>query len=403
MQDVPRARVKGPLAPFADEFRAELDRLGYTENTREYKINQVAGLSRWLDSHGLGVADITEARVEAFFTVFAAGRKRTPTVVAMGPLLGWLRRQGAIGPEATAAVSALDELMVRYRRWMVHDRGLADRTAGRYEQTARRFLSERVEMDAGCSIEELDTSAVTGFLLAEASRGLATKSLNSYVAGLRSLLRFLHVEGLTRTGLADAVPPVSTHWRDTTTPPTMSATTVQELLASCDRAAPAGARDFAMLTVIARLGLRAAEIAGLKLDDIDWRAGEVAVRGKGRRVDRLPLPADVGDALAGYLSGHRPKAESRAVFVTVVAPWRPLLPTAVSQMVWRQCVRSGVTPVRAHRLRHALASELLAQGVKLVDISQVLRHRDLATTAVYAKVDHRALRELALPWPEVTR
>ena len=164
-----------------------------------------------------------------------------------------------------------------------------------------------------------------------------------------------------------------------------------------------GARDYAMLTVIARLGLRAAEVAGLVLSDLDWRAGEVAVRGKGRRGDRLPLPADVGEAVAAYLSEHRPPANSRTVFLSAVAPWRALGSTAVSQMVWRQCVRANVAPVRAHRLRHALASELLAQGVKLVDISQVLRHRDLATTAVYAKVDHRALRDLALPWPAVTR
>lgn len=158
-----------------------------------------------------------------------------------------------------------------------------------------------------------------------------------------------------------------------------------------------------MLTVIARLGLRAAEIAGLRLSDLDWRVGELTVRGKGRRSDRLPLPVDVGEALVGYLAQHRPKADSRSVFVTVVAPWRPLRSTAVSQVVWRQCVRAGLPPVRAHRLRHALGAELLTQGVALVEISQVLRHRDLATTAVYAKVDHAALRGLALPWPAVTR
>lgn len=402
MQKVPHARVEGPLAPFADGFRAELDRLGYTGHSREIKLYDVAGLSRWLDARGLGVKDIDEALAASFYVDYGANRQTVPTVRTMRPLLTWLRGQGLIAAEAVAPVNAVDELVARYRRWMLNDRGLAARTIGRYEKTAHRFLSARAEVVGGCGVDGIDGSAVTEFLLSEASRGLAVGSVQGRVAELRSLLRFLHVEGLTGAGLVDAVPPVA-GWRDTATPPTMPVAEVRALLASCDRSTLPGARDHAMLTVIARLGLRAAEIAGLELGDLDWRAGELAVRGKGRRVDRLPLPADVGEALAGYLSEHRPRAETRAVFVTVVAPWRPLRSTAVSQTVWRQCIRAGVSPARAHRLRHALASELLAQGVALVDISQVLRHRDLATTAVYAKVDHASLRELALPWPAVTR
>jgi site-specific recombinase XerD len=158
-------------------------------------------------------------------------------------------------------------------------------------------------------------------------------------------------------------------------------------------------RDYAMLLLLARLGLRAAETAALSLDDLRWRAGEVVVRGKARREDRMPLPADVGDAVAGYLLQARPQAQSRAVFLTILAPHRPLWPTAVSQMVWRQSLRAGLAPIRAHRLRHALATDLLDRGVRLPEIAQVLRQRDLATAAVYAKVDHTALRELALPWP----
>jgi site-specific recombinase XerD len=379
-----------------------LDRLGYTEHTREFKLYEVAGLSRWLDARGFGVEDVNEERVSSFLVEYGANRKTVPTVWAMRPLLGWLRGQGLIAPQLVETGGSVEALVLRYRRWMLNDRGLAARTIGRYEQTARRFLSERAEVVGDCGLDGLDGSAVTAFLLAEGSRGLAVGSVKGRVAELRSLLRFLHIEDLTGPGLVEAVPPVA-GWRDTSTPPTMPVAEVRALLASCDRTTLAGARDLAMLTVIARLGVRAAEIAGLELGDIDWRAGEVAVRGKGRRVDRLPLPADVGEALAGYLSEHRQRAGTRAVFVTVVAPWRPLRSTAVSQTVWRQCIRAGIAPVRAHRLRHALASELLAQGVKLVDISQVLGHRDLATTAAYAKVDHASLRELALPWPAVTR
>lgn len=402
MQKIPRARVKGPLAPFADGFRAELDRLGYTDLSREVKIRQVAGLSRWLDGEGLGVGDITEARVVASLVVSGGGRKQPPTLWAMRPLLVWLRNEGVIALEPVEPGGAVDELIVGYRRWMAHDRGLAERTIGRYEQTAWRFLSGRAAVVGGCGVSGLDGAAVNGFLLAEGSRGLAVGSMKGRVGELRSLMRYLHVAGLTGAGLVDAVPPVA-GWRGTTVPPTMATTDVRALLESCDRSTPTGARDYAMLKVIARLGLRAAEVAGLVLSDLDWRAGELTVRGKGRHADVLPLPTDVGEAVAAYLSEYRPPAESRTVFLTAVGPWRALRSTAVSEMVWRQCSRANVTPVRAHRLRHALASELLAQGVKLVDIAQVLRHRDLATTAIYAKVDHRALRDLALDWPAVTR
>jgi integrase/recombinase XerD len=213
------------------------------------------------------------------------------------------------------------------------------------------------------------------------------------------------VKGLTESALAEAVPPVPPvpGWKDTAVPHRMSSVAVRVLLDSCDRATPTGKRDFAMLVLLARLGLRAAEVAGLDLGDLDWRAGEVVVRGKARREDHLPLPADVGEALAAYLIEARPRVESRTVFLTVAAPPRPMWPTSVSQMVWRQCRRAGLTPVRAHRLRHALATDLLDRGVTLPEIAQMLRQRDLATTAVYAKVDHAKLRELAPPWPAVAR
>lgn len=396
MKNVLWARVRGPLAPFADGFRAELDRLGYTPASREYKVNQMANLSRWLEGEGLGVSDVDAVRVEAFLSSFGAKRKQAPTEWAMRPLLGWLRAQGVIGVAPAAARGPLDDLIDDYRHWMAADRALAARTIGRYEQTARRFLEAR-----GVRVAERVTGeAVTAFLLAEVARGLAPGSLQGRVAELRSLLRFLYLRGLISTALAGTVPPVP-GWKDRAVPPRLDAAQVRALLDSCARATPTGKRDFAMLMLLARLGLRAAEVAWLVLDDIDWRAGEVVVRAKAHREDRLPLPADVGEALATYLVEVRARVECRAVFLTVVAPHRPLWSTAVSQMVWRQCSRAGLTPVRAHRLRHALATDLLARGASLPEIGQVLRHRDLATTAAYAKVDHSALRELALPWPAV--
>lgn len=396
-----RARVPGPLAPFADGFRAELERRGYTPASREYKVNQVARLSRWLESEGLGAADVTTERVATFLAVFGATRKQPPTLWAMRPLLEWLRAEGVIDADPVVPPGRLDSLLADYRRWMVEDRGLAERTIGRYEATARRFLAGRLQNGAGAGVDGLSGDAVTAFLLAEAARGVRLGSLQGRVAELRSLLRFLYVAGLTDAALADSVPPVP-GWKQTRVPPRMAADDVETLLVSCDPATSTGKRDLAMLLLLARLGLRSAEVVGLELDDLDWRAGELVVRGKGRREERMPMSPEVGDALAAYLTGARPPAATRTVFVTVVAPHRPLGQNTVSQMVWRQCARAGLRRVRAHRLRHALATDLLDRGATLPEIGQVLRHRDLATTAVYAKVDHAKLRELALAWP-VTR
>lgn len=188
-------------------------------------------------------------------------------------------------------------------------------------------------------------------------------------------------------------------------PPTMNATDVQLLLDSCDRRTASGVRDFAMMTLVARLGLRSIEIARLELRDVDWRAGELVIRGKGRRHDRLPLPIDVGEAMVAYLSRGRAAqgVGVRHLFLTCLAPRGPIRADLVGDVVQRACQRAGLPRVGPHRLRHALAAELLRQGAGLVAISQVLRHQDLATTALYAKVDLGALRRVALPWPGALR
>jgi len=391
-------KVPGPLAVLADGFRAELDRLGYTPSSREFKLAEVAKLSAWLESRGLGVGDICRARIEEFLSDLAAWPGRAPTLVAMRPLLAWLGRLGLARDDPPPAPGPLDALMGRYRRWMVTDRQLAARTIRRYEQGARLFLKSQARQGGNpAGVEGLSEQAVTAFLLAEASRGLSAKSLQGRVAELRSLLRFLYLQAMITTALGEGVPPVP-GWKDTAVPRRLAATEVQELLASCDRATASGKRDLAILLLLARMGLRAAEVAGLELDDFDWRAGELVVRGKAGHRDRMPLPAEVGEAVAAYLLQARPGAESRVVFLTLRPPLRPMGHTTVSQVVWRQCRIAGVEPVRAHRLRHALATELLSRGVRLPEIAQVLRQRDLATTAVYAKVDYSALRELALPW-----
>ncbi len=391
-------KVSGPLAELADGFRTELEDLGYTEGSREFKIAEAARLSDWLEAHGLGVADICLARLEEFLADWAVRSTRVPTLVAMGPLLVWLRGQGLCAAEPSPTVTPLDELLECYHYWLVTERQLASRTIRRYEQLARLFLGERALLGFGpAGIDGLDEEAVTTFLLAQAASGLAAQSLQGRVAELRSLLRFLFLRTLIPTQLGEGIPAVP-GWKDTGVPYRMAAADVQLLLQSCDRETVAGMRNFAILLLLARLGLRAAEVSGLKLEDFDWQVGELVVTGKGWHRDRMPLSNEVGEAVASYLSKARPTVRDRVVFLTLVAPMRQMGSTAVSQTVWRQCRIAGLQPVRAHRLRHSLATELLSRGVKLPEIAQVLRHRDLATTAVYAKVDHRALGELARPW-----
>ena len=238
---------------------------------------------------------------------------------------------------------------------------------------------------------------MVAFLLRESER-VSVGSAKGRVAELRSLLKFLFVRGLTPRLLTTAVPPVA-GWRETGIPKALPAGHVPLLLDSCDRGDPVQARDYAILMLVARLGLRSIEVARLELGDIDWRGGRIIVRGKGSREDGMPLPTDVGRALAEYLADVRPQTSLRSVFISCKAPRRGIRPDLVSDVTRRACDRAGLPRVGAHRLRHTLATEMLRRGVKLVDIGQVLRHRDLATTALYAKVDVATLRSIALPWP----
>ena len=268
-------------------------------------------------------------------------------------------------------------------------------------------------MDAGVlELGALTGADVNSFLLREVGR-VSAGSAKGRVAELRSVLRFLYLQGRTPSWLGTAVPPVG-GWRlASLPPPALTPADVQSLLDGCDRGTDVGVRDFAIIMLVARLGLRSIEVARLELRDVDWRAGELVVRGKARRQDRLPLPVQVGEALVAYLSSGRtpdraPNGANGAnrapgggghLFLTCRAPRGPIRPDLVGDVVERACVRAGLPPVGPHQLRHALAAQLLRRGAGLVAIGQVLRHQDLATTALYAKVDLDALAAVAQPWP----
>jgi integrase/recombinase XerD len=244
----------------------------------------------------------------------------------------------------------------------------------------------------------VDVAEVRGFVVEVCPR-LGRRAAQLTVVALRALLRFLHLEGVLERSLAGAVPSVA-GWRLSGLPKRLEPGAVDALLDSCDRSAVIGLRDLAILTVLARLGLRAGEVAALSLEDIDWRAGELIVRGKGARSERLPLPDDVGEAIVGYLRDGRPAtAQDRAVFVRVRAPHHRLSPGGVTFVVRAAARRAGLGLVHAHRLRHTAASEMLRCGATLPEVGQVLRHRHASSTAIYAKVNREALRQIARPWP----
>ena len=394
-------RRPGRLGPFVDGYRVWLLEAGYTPQTVRAMLKDLGSLGRWMDVESVEVGALTVTAIESFLADRrAAGRQRVPTVRALRSMQTYLREVGVMGAEQAPTLPPVETLVVEYRGWLIADRGLAAMTVLRYETLARRFLTARVTPADEFGVANLDGAVVSRFLLGECGR-VCLGSAKGKVAELRSLLRFLHVRGFTARSLAESVPGVA-GWRETTVPPTMPQSDIEALLVSCDRSTLDGARDHAMLMLLARLGLRSIEIARLQLDDLDWRAGDLLVRGKARRDDRLPIPADVGTALAGYLA-LRGRHESRNVFLTLRAPTRPIRADLVGDVVQRHCRQAGVPHVGPHRLRHTLATRMLAAGAALSDISQVLRHSDLATTAVYAKVDLGRLRQVARSWPGAAR
>ena len=395
-------RKPGGLGPQVEGYRAWLEQRGYTPDTVRNMLKELGQVGRWLMLGNLEAEQLDEQGIAAFICARrAAGYRRVPGPRAMMPLLSYLREVGIVA-EAPLLATPLGVLLAQYRSWLVDERGLAPSTVLRYGNTARRFLTEQTVVGGVCTPSVLTGRDVNEFLLRECAR-VSAGSAKGRVAELRSVLRFLYLQEITPLRLGTAVPPVG-GWRlATLPPPAMSTTDVQLLLDTCDRVTPVGVRDFAMMMLIARLGLRSIEIARLELRDVHWRVGELVVRGKARRQDRLPLPAEVGEALVAYLSNGRNPADAVHLFLTCRAPRGPIRADLVGDVVERACIRAGLPKVGPHRLRHALAGELLRQGAGLVAISQVLRHRDLATTALYAKVDLDALRQVAQPWPGICR
>jgi site-specific recombinase XerD len=392
-----RLRV-GPLASYLDAYLKHIEHQGFLPSSVPMQMYGIARFSNWLQARQLGVQQVDEATIERFL-------KRDPGTVhssesaPLRRLLGILREMGLAPVKPPEPRNCQQRFVDEYRRYLLQERGLAKTSLVNYVPFAEQLLSDRFGQSA-MDLAELTAQDVTKFLQDHA-RQLSPGRAKLLVSALRSFLRYLRHHGEISIDLAGCVPPVAA-WSFSTVPKFLPAGTVQRVLDQCERDSPDGKRNYAVLLLLARLGLRACEIVALSLDDIDWDNGRITIRCKGGRWAQLPLPADVGEAIAIYLRAGRPRCVCRHVFLRHRAPLRGFGDSiTVSTIVRRALIRAGIDSARkgAHLFRHTLATDLLREGASLDEIGELLRHRSPNTTAVYAKVDLTALRTLALPWP----
>lgn len=396
------AQAVCPCDVLLQNFEGELLQQGYKPSTVLRKKRLFADLNDWLQAQGLSAGDLSYELADRFlFDRRSAGYARHKTLETLRPILDCLHRLKLAPPlEAPVPEGPASVILERYRRFLTVERSLVAATVNRYIDRLHPFLESRKSAgDLTLGLGNLTPADVTAFVVArcpQLNNGVAKLT----VTALRSFLGFLHLDGVTERSLVHAVPKVLRR-RLAGLPKGIEPEQVRRLLAACDARTPVGCRDLAILTLLVRLGLRRGEVAGLRLDDIDWRAGTISVRGKGNCHERVPLPPDVGHRVAEYLQHARPTdAQGRTVFVRYFAPHHSLSTTRVSTIVSDAAKRAGIGRVHAHRLRHTAATELLRAGASLLEIGQLLRHRRAATTAIYAKVDCDRLRLIARPWPE---
>lgn len=394
----------GPLAPHVDAFAACLVREGYAADTVRTKCRLVADLSLWLKERKIRLARLNEERVGQFHIERRRrfGSRRIDPATAH-QVLRFLRDRGNIPtPPEKIDRTPLGCLTRDFEQFLSSERGLSQSASISYLGTARAFLVERFGSEA-VRLETLCPQDVNRFIVRQGQR-VSRFRAKLIVTALRCFLRFLYQRGATTRDLAAAVPGVAA-WRLSHLPKSLPPEQVRRLLESCDRSTPAGERDYAILLLLARLGLRAGEVVAMTVDDFDWERGEFVVRGKGPRLERLPLPKDVGSAIVQYLCHARPTCATRQVFIRTTAPRRGFSGSAaICDVVRRALDRAGLNPdfKGAHLLRHSLATDLLRRGASLSEIGHLLRHRQPNTTQIYAKVDIAALRGIALRWPGAT-
>lgn len=391
----------GPLGDYIEAFAQELSDRGYAVWTAKYAMRLLADLSTWLEQTGRTVTELDEQAIDAFLQHrYQSHRQHREDKGTLAIVLAYLRSQGVLAPVAERQEDdGASSIRGAFHQHLISQRDLAPSTVQTYLDTVRRFLDWRFGTHSP-QFDKLCAQDVNDFMLEQARRYSAGHT-QLIASALRCFLRFLRQTGDIAMDLARYVPAPARR-QLSGLPKYMPAEDVERLLQSIDQDGPQGRRDYAIVLLLARLGLRANEVATLRLEDVDWAAGELIIHGKGGRVERLPLPWDVGEALSHYLCDARPRCSARQVFLCLRAPRRGFCNgSAVGTIVRRALARTNLHPPHqgAHLLRHSLATRLLRNGASLAEIGELLRHRNLDTTRIYAKVDERALGMLAAPWP----
>lgn len=399
-----RLGTEGPLAPYFQLYCEFLAAQKYSEVSFCKKTFIVSEYSRWLGTQDIAASEITSDHEAAFLRARSQYRVIKPCdPYSLRGISNWLTDRGVIqSPEVSKSETSKREAILReYAAWLREERGLAPCSVKGLTGYVDRFLRTICDSDDP-QLSAITVAQVIEYIQVNAPRGQSFSTAKNIVTSLRSFFRFALSRGHVQTDLAAAVPSVP-GWSQASIPRAMSAEGVRTLLgASRTWRTPAGRRDHAILMLLARLGLRAGELVNLELDDIDWEQGWLRVRGKGRSERPMPLPHDVGEALVAYLKEGRPVSRNRRVFLHSRVPYQGFTTASgICQLVRRAINRAGVD-VRgtgSHQLRHALAVDMLQQGLSLGEIGQLLRHRTPEATRRYAKVDLAGLRAVALPWP----
>jgi site-specific recombinase XerD len=391
---------QGPLNDYLDAYAAAVAEQGYTHDSIRQQIVVIADFSRWLKQKQIVAQALNSNVVKRYLRLRRRQQRlRRGEPKTLARLLAMLCQKGVVKQQLPVAVNSRTRITNEFRCYLLQERGLSPSTLLNYVPVAEQFLAERFHNTAP-NFAMIRATHVTGFVLRHA-RQLSPVRAGLMVTALRSLFRYLRHRGLIATDLAACVPTVP-NWSLSTLPRFLPAAKVERVLDCCDRSTAVGRRNHAILLLLARLGVRAGEVVGLRLDDIDWNTGQITIRGKGDKSAQLPLATDVGAALATYLRHDRPRSATRSVFLRHRAPLVGFgNSSTISSLVRRALKHAGIESAHtgAHVLRHSLATSLLRQGGSLDEIGELLRHQSPNTTAIYAKVDVTALHTLALPWP----
>ena len=394
----------GPAGPYLDEFSQWLEKRGFAPLTIRRSLFGANQFTTWAQTAGIAVQNLDAASLDEFCSHLAkhgqlryASGNSTPHCMGAHHFLSFLNAQGLVStPVLTTPSAAQSPLLNEFEHWMDVHRGVTAQTLRNYRPIILDLLTTLEDRP-----EQLEAKRLRAFILDRANRHGKGKAKN-VVTATRMFVRFLIASGRCAPGLDEAIPTIAM-WRLATLPQYLPADDIEQIITACDPSTPVGARDRAIILLMARLGLRGSDIVTLRFTDINWQEATLMVSGKSRRQTRLPLPQDVGDALLHYLEYARPPVELNRVFMTSIAPWKPISRQVVGKTAARAIKRAGIqAPTSGSRVfRHSAATTMLRQGASLQTIGDILRHTSIETSAHYAKVDTALLQQVARPWPEV--